>query len=416
MIKILLIEDEFEKKRLLTEALLSVTGIALHNIDFASDVRSAKQAIKLRKYDLVILDINLPPTPDQVSQVGAGLAVLSFIKRNRNANPPSFIVGMTAHDDGAVAAEEEFSSPLWKLVRFSYRDNLWKNPLCAAVQYLIEKNTPPYSSDGATFHTDLAIFVALEDEELSSIKNLDANWVERKIPHDHTRYFEGYFQNSYGKISVVVAAAPKMGLPTAATISTKLIAAYRPRIVAIAGICAGVREKVDLGDILIADPCFDWGSGKWLRTKEGEIRFRPAPYPWRLDEKIRTAAKLLTERPNFLESLHANFSGPKPEKQPTVYIEAMASGGSVLQVGQLMDDVREQHKNLVGVEMESYAIFTAAEYSAEPRPLCFSVKAVCDFGDEDKGDAVHHYAAYASARFVQELALSLLVNDEDADL
>lgn len=414
MIKILLIEDEPEKRRLLAEALLEVEGITHDNIEYASDVRAAKQAIKSTRYELVILDINIPPSPEKTAVVGAGLAVLSFIKNNVSAKPPAFLVGMTAYEDGLAAAEEEFSSPLWKLVHFSYKDMSWQLPLQEAVKFLMAKDSPPYISDGHTYHTDLAIFVALENEELQSIRALEGNWRERRIPHDHSRYFEGTFSDERGEISVVVVAAPKMGMPTAAVITTKLITAYRPRMIAITGICAGVRGKVNIGDILVADPCFDWGSGKWIRDSSGELKFRPAPYPWRLDERVRSQIKSLSESEGFLYGLHSGFEGKRPASPPRVYIEAMASGGSVLQVAKLMDDVRDQHKNLVGVEMESYAVFTAAEYATEPRPVCFSIKSVCDYGDEEKTDDAHDYAAHVSARFLYRLALDMLTCDMDS--
>jgi nucleoside phosphorylase len=214
-------------------------------------------------------------------------------------------------------------------------------------------------------------------------------------------------------MSVVAVAAPKMGLPTAAVIATKLISHYRPKYIAITGICAGVRGKVDIGDLLVADPCFDWGSGKWVRDTAGDIKFRPAPYPWRLDPYLRTAIQKLGESTDYLKELHDNYSEEKPSNPPRVVIDAMASGGSVLQVAKLMDDVRDQHKNLVGLEMESYSVFTAAEYAAEPRPKCFSVKAVCDFGDEKKADAAHAYAAYASAQFVMKLATDVLTEETE---
>ncbi|MES2264293.1 MAG: hypothetical protein V4724_37775 [Pseudomonadota bacterium] len=410
MIKILVVEDEKEKRRLLVETLIAVDGINHDNIHYATDVRAAKREIKETRFELVILDINIPMTPDQEAETGAGLGVLSFIKNNLAAKAPAFVVGMTSYDDGVAAAEKEFSSPLWKLVRFSHSEPTWQAPLQEAIKYLLEKDAPPYISDGNTYHTDLAIFVALEDEELDSIRRLDGKWKERRIVNDNSRYFEGRFPTENGDISVVAVAAPKMGLPAAAVIASKLIAAYRPRYIAITGICAGVRDKVAIGDILVAEPCFDWGSGKWVRDKDGDLKFRPAPYPWRLDEKVRSAIKKLGENLTFLSSAHAAYYASKPSKFPDLFVDAMASGGSVLQVAKLMDDVREQHKNLVGIDMESYAVFTAAEYASEPRPTCFSIKSVCDFGDEDKSDAAHEYAAYMSAQFLFELITKSYLN------
>lgn len=411
--KILIVEDELEKRREIAETLLSVEGISDEAITYVSDVYSAKRAIKITKFDLVILDINLPQRPESRTEVGAGLSILTFIKDNKNAKRPSYLFGLTAHDDGAEIAEKEFSSPLWKLVRFKYGEVDWQDPLKEAVFYLKESLTAPFPNDGSTFHVDLGIFVALEGEELASILALDAGWKQVTVQHDHARYFQGAFNGPSGKVSVVVTAAPKMGMPAAGVATSKLINSFRPRILAITGICAGVRGKTNLGDILIADPCFDWGSGKWLRNKDtGQRQFIPAAYQWRLDESLRSSVRTLGDNATLLSEIHKKFHGPKPKTPPVIHIDAMASGASVLQTSASIDEIREHHKNLIGIEMESYAVFTAAQYSPEPRPKCISIKSVCDFADEEKSDAVHEYAAHTSAHFLYELSIRNFIEDD----
>lgn len=79
-----------------------------------------------------------------------------------------------------------------------------------------------------------------------------------------------------------------------------------------------------------------------------------------------------TATADALEKIRSAYPRNKTEYPPQVIIDAMASGASVLQSTALMDDVREQHKNLVGIEMESYAVFTAAQYAADPAKLHFN--------------------------------------------
>jgi nucleoside phosphorylase len=413
MIKILLVEDEQEKRRLLVEAALEVSGLTISDIHCLADAFSAKQAIKSKKYDLLILDINIPARADCRSETGGGLDILRYIRNNPKAIAPTYIVGMSAYDDGLEAAESDFASPLWKLIKFSHSDLWWKEPLKQAITYLISQNGPPYPNDGHTYHSDLGIIVALEDEELESIKNLEANWQNIEVPYDNSRYLKGTFANEDVELDVIAVAAPKMGMPPSAVIATKLISTFRPRYLAMTGICAGVRGKTNIGDILVADPCFDCGSGKWVKQSgEQGLKFRPAPYPWRLDEELRAGVRRVAESTGLINSIYASFHGNKPDSVPKVIVEAMASGGSVLQATQLMNDIQEQHKNLIGVEMESYAVFTAAEYSTTPRPTCISIKSVCDFGDDEKSDHFHKYAAHTSAQFLFHFALSELAESD----
>lgn len=188
--------------------------------------------------------------------------------------------------------------------------------------------------------------------------------------------------------------------------ATKLIEYFRPKIIIVVGICAGVSGKCNLGDILVADPCFDWGSGKWERDPvTSEAKFLPAAYQLRVDNAVKHVVRHTAKAEGVLNSICVSFGNNAPESSPKVLIDAMASGASVLQVEELMQDVKGQHKNLIGVEMETYAVFNAAALSSRPRPAYVSMKSVCDFGDEKKNDNLRKYAAHTSVYFMKEFIL-----------
>jgi len=407
MIKILVVEDEQEKRRLVSSALLACGGISLDNLVLVSDGYEAKRQITQQKFDLLILDINIPKRADEQVTVGGGLDVLSFIKNSGKAIAPTYVIGLTAYSDGADAAQSAFAMPLWKLLIFSYSSDTWSVSIKEAVNYLRSNSGPPYFNDGRTYHCDVGIIVALEGEELDGIRRLPFDWNEYRIPHDSSRYLVGTVRNPIRELKVVAVASPRMGLTPAAVTATKLISSFRPRLLAMTGICAGVRGKADLGDILVADPCFDWGGGKWLYDKAtSQPRFEPAAYQWRLSESVRSAVRAAGDCSALMKAVHDAFLGKKPAAPPKLIIEAMASGAAVLQSSRSMQEVRAQHKNLVGIEMESYAVFCAAEYSSAPRPQVLSLKSVCDFGDDQKNDDFHEYAVFTSSDFLGRLLMS----------
>lgn len=406
MINILVVEDEQEKRRLVCAALLACDGVSLDNVVLVSDAYEAKRQISRQKFDLLILDINIPKRADEQVAVGGGLDVLSFIKTSERAIVPSYVIGLTAYPDGADAAQSAFAMPLWKLLVFSYSSDTWSASIQEAVNYLRSHTGPPYFNDGRTYHCDIGIVVALESEELDGIRRLPFQWEDFRVSHDPSRYLLGIVKNPMRDLKIVAVASPRMGLTPAAVTATKLISNFRPRLLAMTGICAGVRGKTELGDVLVADPCFDWGGGKWLHDKaSSKSRFEPAAYQWRLSESIRSAVRAAGDDSALMRSIHDAFRGKKPAIQPRVVIDAMASGAAVLQSSQSMHEVRAQHRNLVGIEMESYAVFCAAEYSSEPRPQVLSLKSVCDFGDDEKNDDFHAYAVYTSAEFLGRLLL-----------
>lgn len=190
--------------------------------------------------------------------------------------------------------------------------------------------------------------------------------------------------------------------------SVKIINYFRPKILSMTGICAGIREKVTLGDILVADPCYEWGGGKWVEDDE-DIYFRPAPYQHRLDESFKSIVNSIKKNKSFLEKIHSNYQGKKPLSAPSISIDAMASGSSVLQSSEIVNTIQKDHKNLIGLEMETYAIFSAAHLSNNPKPIPISFKSVCDYGDQLKNDKFHEYACYTSAHVFYEFLKELVV-------
>ncbi|SFS01940.1 Nucleoside phosphorylase [Stenotrophomonas maltophilia] len=399
MIKILVVEDQQEKKQKIIAHLARMPGIGMDNITHVDNVIDAKRKLKIVKFDLLILDINVPNRADEGPSKGAGIEVIRFIRNNDLAISPTYIFGMTAYDDEFSDASSVFSSALWKLVKYRSDDLSWAASLSDAVGFLVSKHRPPYQNDGATFHVDVGLVLAL-DEELEPYKSLLIDCEEFGVPFDPARYFRGILKSDDRELSVVAVSSPRMGLPAASVIAAKLIMTFRPRYVVTSGICAGVKEKTSIGDLLVSDPVFDWGSGKWSEVEGSGRVFKPAAYPWRLNEDIRREITLLSEEPGLMEAVAKSYDGHRPQIVPRVHIDATASGASVLQVESLMADIRAQHKNLVGIDMENYGILTAVEYCGRPQAKAIAVKSVCDFGDGQKNDSFHGYAAHMSASFV----------------
>jgi nucleoside phosphorylase len=81
-----------------------------------------------------------------------------------------------------------------------------------------------------------------------------------------------------------------------------------------------------------------------------------------------------------------------------------ASGAAVLSDDETAQNIKQQHRQLVGIDMEAYAIFAAASESPMPQPKPFVLKSVVDFADSLKGDSHRTYAAYTSAQALRIFA------------
>lgn len=254
----------------------------------------------------------------------------------------------------------------------------------------------------------LSIVCALDSPELSSVRRLPWNWSQTHLTSDDTIYYQGRLDKG-GTQLIHAAAAARMGMPAAAILASKMIAQFRPEYLCIVGITAGLPGKTKQGDILVANPCWDGGSGKWL-IKDGALSFVPAPHQLSLSPDLRNKLRQMSSNTALLSSIRADWPADKPDHELSMLVGPMASGAAVLADNESTERIRLQHKDLLGVEMETYGVFVAAEEATSPRPKAFSIKSVSDFASPEKDDRFQKYAAYTSSQalrfFVENYLLS----------
>ncbi len=225
---------------------------------------------------------------------------------------------------------------------------------------------------------------------------------------DALTYWHGLLPNRNTQARVVAVAAPGMGMPSASVTCSRVIERFRPRYLVMAGITAGIKGRVNIGDVICADPTWDWGSGKYV-VQDGQPNFLPAPFQIPLDPDVRGKIERIESNAVVLAEIVANWPGTRPETPLRLHLGPLASGAAVLADDTLANGIVRHNRYLLGVEMETYAVYHAAFQATRPRPMPVSLKGVCDFADPDKNDAFQNYAAYTSARVIAHLVEVLLL-------
>jgi nucleoside phosphorylase len=86
----------------------------------------------------------------------------------------------------------------------------------------------------------------------------------------------------------------------------------------------------------------------------------------------------------------------------------MVSGAAVVAHKPTFDRLLVQHRGILGLDMEAYAVAAAALGAGKPRPLHLVVKGVCDHADKDKHGDFQQYAASVSTAFAVAAADRIL--------
>lgn len=396
MIKILIVEDDTNKLREITKALNEVDGIQKEHIISVTDLHSARQLIRTTFYDLLILDIAVPNRIDEKIAHDGGIRLLEEILERSNYMIPAHILGITAYPDIFVKAQKMFSLRLLTVIPYDQSSDEWKNSLQARTRHIvISKTSEKRSSD--EYRSSLAVICALENPELASVTRIPWLWKQIYVENDDTIYYKGEYTKGEDKKTVYAAVASRMGITASAILSTKMILNFRPKYLAMTGITAGIPGKNNIGDIIIADPTWDWGSGKYIK-KDDEISFMPAPHQLSLDPTLRGKIRRFISDHDILVKIKKDWPGDKPENELRVHLGPLASGAAVLADEVTAGKVKLQHRELLGIEMEAYGVFAAAEEFISPRPSVFIMKSVVDFADTQKDDRYQKYSAYTSAQ------------------
>ncbi len=405
--KVLIVEDENQKYNRV-HAVLEQAGVPGNNITHVIAAAPALKHLRQTQFDLMLLDVNIPRRlGDNKPQRGGGLELLRELARDSELRRPTYIVGLTAYEDVVAEFGSAFEEQLWSLVHYKESSDQWIAQLLVKVAYIQAANRSRNFSDGQTYGCDLAILTALDTVEFDAVQSLPINWEPLRLQHDETRYLSGTLATESGTKSIIAAAAPRMGIPASAILSSKIIHQFRPRFIAMVGICAGRKDKVNLGDLIIAEPTWDWGSGK-ISSEGGEPKFLPSPHQLDMDPDTASLLNTMSKDAVLLATIKKASRGNKPKTELSAHIGPLVSGAAVVAHKPTFDKLLDQHRGILGVDMEAYAVAAAALGSAKPRPSFMIVKGVSDFADEDKGDDFQEFAASVSANFVLYAAKELL--------
>lgn len=407
-IAVLIVEDDDTKFDAILKLVREAADEAV--IQRAGELGTARRLLRATRFDLLILDIAIPTLAGRSASPDAGAQLLEELEHGDHLRMPTHIVGLTAFEDVVRDVGPRFASRTVSLVYYDPTSSDWSHALRSRVWFSLRTKAEE-SSAARRFETDLAIVCALPDPELRAVLRNGWTWtLDRKVG-DPTVYHQARFTTRSGEKTAVAAAACQMGMTATAVLAMKMTLQYRPQYIAMAGITAAREGQASLGDILVANPTWDWGSGKISASSDGgESNYENAPSQLTLRASVRERLVYLAGQTSSLEAIRQAWHEP-PVTGLRLLIGPVPSGSSVVQDDATMERIRKQHRKLLGVEMEGYGIHVAAEEAPDPQPTAFVMKSVVDFGVPGKNDVARSYASFTSARLLRLFAEEYLWGD-----
>ena len=397
--KVLVVEDDAEKLQMVAEMLHAIDDGSIE-IETAHNAAQAKKELLATQFDVMILDVLLPASAEMRATPTGGTDLLRAIERNVRYKKPREIIGLTAYTDLVAQVGSNFTSQLWTLIHFDRTSDAWAKQIARKIRYLLSAGK---TASAIEYGCDLCVLTALYDPELKALLRLPWNWKELDRECDASQYWVGQYQKDGETRKVIAASATKMGMPAAASLSMKMILTFHPKYLCMVGIAAGIRGNCSLGDVLVADPCWDWGSGKF-KEDHGITTFEAAPDQFALEAFAKSRLKALSQNHAELEQIRSNWPGEPIETVLQMHVGPLASGASVLSDAEHAAIIKKQHRKLVGIDMEAFGVFAAADEAPLPRPIPFVIKSVVDFADKHKEDSHQAYAAYTSVSVLRRFA------------
>lgn len=392
--KLIIVDDSHTKVEIVMQAINASKVDA--DITHVSDASSARKRMREEEFDLLLIDLQLPDSAGAPPNQNGGLKFFDLLLEDTKTTLPPEILFITCEDGLVTQGRFEVERRGSALCAISELNDSWLAPLTGQLKLAARR------ADRRIISSDVAIITAL-GMELDAVLALDFGWNSFRLNGDPSLYHKGTFNTNQGLKTVVAASALRKGMAASAALATKLVLKFNPKMLVMTGICAGVKGKTNLGDVVVGAPTWDWGSGKHAESNEGSVIFKLSPRQIDLNMSISTLCDEIARSAEFKKGVRSSWDKSFPPGEFMCHIGPMASGASVIANKSVSEDIAAQNRDLIAIEMEAFAVMVASEYATSASIFSVAIKSVCDFADNEKQDGWQNYAAYTSAQFTAEL-------------
>jgi nucleoside phosphorylase len=256
---------------------------------------------------------------------------------------------------------------------------------------------------------EVVILTVIPAELKAVYRVLQIDHKSREKAPDGTVYFRGAVRSGLVGRDYIVALTciGSAGTAGAAAATAGAITRYGPRAVLLAGIAAGIRDKIRIGEVVLSDRVVAYESAALTRSANGAtVHPRPEidraphtmiqdavsyrPEPARLQHAFERAGGVIPSAPDSSEHEFRSHVA----STITARLGTIASGEKLLRDPAKLLAVRKLHDKVEVGEMEAAGIVDGCRRGAVPWLV---IRGISDFGDQLKDDRFHAFASCAAA-------------------
>ena len=261
---------------------------------------------------------------------------------------------------------------------------------------------------------DVAILTVIPPEldAARAALGLDPDKGRRKDKFSGTVFLEGsvFSHRSKRDVRVVLSCVGGAGNPAASAAASEIVLRYRPKVVLLMGIAAGMRGKTKIGDVILSERVVAYEPAALVQNKDGSHVVQPRPEidrtphtiqqdvmhyeanVERIAKKFRGIGGIFPEAPDGLANDWKEHVAVAIRIQKGV---TLAAGEKLLRdPAKLIELRRDVHGKIEVGEMEAAGLVEACRRHGIPWLV---IRGISDFGDEFKHDEFHALASKAAA-------------------
>lgn len=367
---LLVIEDNDDKFFEIKESIELSLGVEGYSIHRACSLEVAIRKIYEQTYDLIVFDCYLPTNVGCERDVSKELLEAFSASINFGCEA----VAITILEESEIEYVE-FNQYGVNVLRYD-SDKNWSKALQNKLSRLVQKIT-----------YDFLIFCALE-EERDGYKRADCELGEL-VPLGELNCQKVSVDNRQGLIIV----PPRMGIIPAAITATRAIDLLKPKLVAMSGVCGGIKDKSSILDVIVASVCWQFETGKYTSGT-----FSREPYQVAISAELDVHLSQFINSPGYVNKNKEGFFFSELQGSKIKY-SPFATTSYVVADDEITERVISDHRKVAAIDMEMAAIYEAAR-QAVVKPKYFGVKTVVDLANVEKNDAFREPGVVMSARFV----------------